>query len=111
MAETSADRFMKIYIDISNMLGISFISGIQRVEREIISRMLEYKNADIVLIAYSPAVNAFRIVDSEQFIRVYKNGYQDHTQLVTKKVLQYDEIPSGSIFFDLDNVWKSRLKR
>ncbi len=111
MAETSADRFMKIYIDISNMLGISFISGIQRVEREIISRMLEYKNADIVLIAYSPSVNAFRIVDSEQFIRVYKNGSQDHTQLVTKKVLQYDEIPSGSIFFDLDNVWKSRLKR
>lgn len=103
--------FMKIYIDITNMLGISFISGIQRVEREIISRFLTFENSDITLLAYSPSINAFRVLDPEEFIKVYKNGSQDVTNLVTPEIMQYDDIPSGAVFFDLDNVWKSRLKR
>ncbi len=103
--------FMKLYIDVTNMLGMRYISGIQRVEHEIISRFLSYKTADITLLAYSPEINAFHILDSDEFAEACKKSSLNKTNLKTEKILQYEEIPSGAVFFDIDNVWKSRLKR
>ena len=40
---------MKIYIDLSNLMAVDFLTGIQRVVKEIVVRMLESGKNELVL--------------------------------------------------------------
>ena len=43
---------MKIYIDVTNLLRVDFLTGIQRVVREVVLRMIRNRKLDIVLLNY-----------------------------------------------------------
>lgn len=103
---------MKIYIDITNLLKYDFISGIQRVEREILCRFLKQQNADTIeLLAYYPNKQVFRIVNKKVFYSVFFENAKKGMDLLTEREIKPSEIPAGSVFFDIDNVWNSWLKR
>jgi len=102
---------MKVYIDVSNLIKVNFITGIQRVVREIIVRMLEEPDWELFLIVYSYQVDAFQLVDREKFYERFVESKEETEDLVTATCISYHEIPAGAVFFDLDSVWNSRLKR
>ena len=87
---------MKIYIDLTNLMTVNFLTGIQRVVKEIVVRMLENKTHELVLMTYYPC---------------YANGEDCKKQIRTPEHLDLTEIPPRSVFFDIDSVWNSRLKR
>lgn len=102
---------MKVYIDVTNMVSVNFLTGIQRVVREVAVRMLIKDELEVVLLAYAEEKKCFEILDNEEFLKVYLYDTGDKNSLRTHKRCTVEEIESGSVFFDIDSVWNSRLRR
>lgn len=102
---------MKVYIDLTNLMTVNFLTGIQRVVKEIVVRMLENKTHELVLLAYYPTRNAYQKLDNAAFYACYANGEDCKERIRTPEHLDFTEIPPRSVFFDIDSVWNSRLKR
>lgn len=101
---------MPIYIDLTNLMNISFLTGIQRVTNEIVLRLLENKS-NVVLIMYDNDKELFIRLDNEKFINYYKYNIGSKSQIITRTSLNISDINKGSIFFDIDSVWNNKLKR
>ncbi len=102
---------MKVYIDLSNLMKVNFITGIQRVVREIVIRMIESKRFDMILMNYSAEKQGFICLDNEKFYNCFKLGTVEKTTVSTAKIIRPEDFESGAIFFDIDSVWNSRIRR
>lgn len=101
----------KIYTDLSNLMKVNFITGIQRVVREIIVRMIESGKFDLVLMTYVPEKRVFLRLDNEKFYDCFVYGKTEKNRVVTGEVITPETMRSGAVFFDIDSVWNSRLRR
>ena len=63
---------MKIYVDITNLMEVNFLTGIQRVVREVLVRLVKYENMEIILLRYSPLEEEFKKLDNENFYKYFK---------------------------------------
>lgn len=102
---------MKIYIDLSNLMLVNFVTGIQRVVREVTARIIDSPEHEFVLMTYSFRKNAFQKLDTDLFRRYFTGEEFDKDLIITQEVIEIDSIPSGAVFFDIDSVWNSRLNR
>ncbi|MBR6386057.1 MAG: glycosyltransferase family 4 protein [Ruminococcus sp.] len=102
---------MKIYIDLSNLMAVDFLTGIQRVVKEIVVRMLESGKNELVLMTYSHVRNVYRKIDNKKFYDYFAHGKGNRGSAVTVEKIEPRDIPSGAVFFDIDSVWNSRVKR
>ena len=95
----------KIYTDLSNLMKVNFITGIQRVVREIIVRMIESGKFDLVLMTYVPEKRVFLRLDNEKFYDCFVYGKTEKNRVVTGEVITPETMQSGAVFFDIDSVW------
>lgn len=102
---------MKVYIDISVLNLATFVTGIQRVTREIVIRLIEKEKDNISLLHYNAKENKYHVVDIGLFYEFYKYNHGIKNKMITKQKLELSEIRLGAIFFDLDAAWMCRLKR
>lgn len=102
---------MKVYIDISVLTLATFVTGIQRVTREVILYLLSTEDADLVLIHYDAKKEKYRIVDAKLFEAYYRNHSIQKHRMITKKTIEIHDIKQGDVFFDLDAAWMGRVKR
>ncbi|MCD7964807.1 MAG: glycosyltransferase family 4 protein, partial [Clostridiaceae bacterium] len=102
---------MKIYIDVSNLILVNYITGIQRVVREVTTRMLEYSDFDIVLLNYISGTDKFCMVDSKSFYNYFKGKTKKKPLFSAKHLITVEEFEPGTIFFDFDSTWNSPYKR
>ena len=102
---------MKIYIDISVLTLATFVTGIQRVTREIAVRFIEKGGDDIWLLHYNAAKNVYRRIDNRLFCEYYLHGRGVKNKMITGREVPLEEIREGTVFFDLDAAWMSRVKR
>ncbi len=102
---------MKIYIDLSNLMAVDFLTGIQRVVKEIVVRMLENEKNEITLMNYSFRKNSYQKLDNQKFHEYFAEGKGSKGAIFTPIRIEFTDIPSGAVFFDIDSVWNSRLKR
>lgn len=102
---------MKIYIDITKLLGVSYLTGIQRVVREIVLRILQKQEEEIVLISYNEGYHLYEIVDGKRFQDYFEYGIGERKNLVTDQVLDWQTLQAGDILFDIDGVWNLPLRR
>lgn len=102
---------MKIFIDISVLTLATFVTGIQRVTREIIVRLIENKELDVVLLHYNAAKNTYFKIDNAAFIDYYVKAQGIKEKMITRQEVPVSAIKKGTIFFDLDAAWMSRMKR
>ena len=98
-----------ICIDITEMIKVNYISGIQRVVKEITLRWIE-KGVDMTLLYYDPGRKWFWVVDLTKYYSYY-TGKLKQKKLLTRKKMKIDEFGQKHIFFDMDSVWMSPLKR
>ena len=101
---------MKIYADLTNVIKVSFITGIQRVVREIMLRMIK-SEPNIELITYIQEHECFQVIDKKRFTEVFEEGDSNRKGLVTGVSLKPEDFEEGSLFFDIDSVWNARVKR
>lgn len=102
---------MRIYIDVSVLTLATFITGIQRVTREITLRLLEHRQEEIVLLHYNAREDRYHIIDHQRFIKYYRGHKGVKNKMITGKTLAIRDMQPGDIFFDLDAVWMCRVKR
>jgi len=60
---------------------------------------------------YSNQKNCYQIVNKEKFKEFFAENGDTKNGIVTINTLNFEDIPNGAIFFDLDNAWNTRLKR
>lgn len=102
---------MKIYIDVSVLTLATFVTGIQRVTREIAVRLIEKEADNIVLLHYNAKENVYHRIDNQLFCEFYLQGRGVKNKMITKQKVMLEEIGEGSTFFDLDAAWMCRVKR
>ncbi len=102
---------MKVYMDITVLTLATFITGIQRVTREIILRLLESGNPEIVLLHYNAREDAWHIIDNRRFVRYYRDHRGVKSRMITGRRQAVPDMGQGDVFFDLDAVWMCRVRR
>lgn len=102
---------MKVFIDVSNLMHVNFISGIQRVTREVSTRLAEDPGLELVLLEYRERDNRFGILSLSAFQSFFRDGKGKKEDLRTQQEIGPAEFPHGSVFLELDSVWHSRCKR
>ena len=101
-------------IDVTNVVDVPFISGIQRVTLEIVVRLLKREGQSgfrFLLLSYDVFAGAYRVVANDVFLEGYRNKVFRGGKLSGGAVYQLENIPKGSVFFDIDSVWNNRLRR
>ena len=101
----------KIYIDVTNVLQVNFVTGIQRVVRSVILEMMERIPERLELLALTPQMNSFSVLDKKLFVEYIRGECEEKPKVYGKKIIRPSEIKAGNIFFDLDSVWNSSYKR
>ena len=100
---------MKIYIDVSELTKVNFVSGIQRVVIEIVTRWINC-DYDVCLLFFDEKKKLFLTIDNEKFVNYYMHHLKKK-QFVTRNRKQISEFGEGDVFFDIDSVWMNSLKR
>ena len=59
---------MRIYIDVSVLTLATFVTGIQRVTREIAVHLIEKERHNVVLLHYNAKENVFYRIDNALFL-------------------------------------------
>ena len=102
----------KIYIDVSNLLTVRFVTGIQRVVRNVLMEFLKTEPEKYCLLDYEYGIRGFLEVDRELFIEVYSGKKEaEKKELLTKHQVSLDDMRQGELFFDIDSVWNSPCRR
>mgnify|MGYP003289540259 CR=1 FL=1 len=102
---------MKIYIDVSVLTLATFITGIQRVTREIAVRLIKESEFEVILLHYNAAHDIYLQINNVAFVDYYVYNQGVKEKMVTKQRVPIEEMEPGSIFFDLDAAWMCRMKR
>jgi O-antigen chain-terminating methyltransferase len=100
----------RIYVDITNLHQTKARTGIQRVVREVTSRLAAgaTADADVAIVWFDPDSERYRVADSAT---VPAGMLGDTDTLAVAREMTVDEIEAGAIFCDLDAVWHLPLKR
>lgn len=102
---------VKVYIDISVLTLATFVTGIQRVVREVILRFLAEADLEVILLHYNARENLFHEVDNKRFVDYYLYHKGKKERMITRRTVGISRIGRESVFFDLDAAWMSRMRR
>lgn len=102
---------MKIYIDVTNLLNTAFLTGIQRVVREVVIRLIKKDRHEIMLLYYNEYYNHYIEVNRTSFYRWFGEGEGSRQELFTERIVFLDSFMPGDVFFDLDGNWSLSMKR
>jgi|GEM_PF-1952459 glycosyltransferase involved in cell wall biosynthesis len=98
----------KIYIDLTSFYNMDFLSGIQRVVREVVTRLLKYEELEVILFTWLYTDEMLSVLSNDDFIRCYDEGIIKKSEIRTIKKIGIDDLERGSVLFDIDSTWDSR---
>ena len=101
----------KIYIDVSMIMQVSYMTGIQRVVREVVLRLLKKESLSVTLLCYNSKNENFKIVENEKFYDFFAEHAGTKGQCYSQNSLGFHELKTGAVFLDIDNTWNCRLTR
>ncbi|MBQ8983572.1 MAG: glycosyltransferase family 4 protein [Lachnospiraceae bacterium] len=102
---------MRIYIDVTNLIRVTFVTGIQRVVREVVLRMLRKEEFDVVLMNYNEGYQIFESVDVSRFTAYFERNEGEKSEIVINRKIDLNQMQPGDVFFDIDSVWNLPLRR
>ena len=95
----------KLYIDITSFFSVDFMTGIQRVVRELVTRLLKMTEFDVTLFVWPNEKEKLSVLSNDDFLKCYDDGCLKKSQINFLEELVIESIEPGSIFFDIDAVW------
>ena len=101
-------------IDVTNVVSVPFISGIQRVTLEVAVRLIKREGQHdfhFLLLSYDVFAGAYRRVDTGLFLEGYHTKSFRAGKLSKGEIFPLSRIPERSVFFDIDSVWNNRMRR
>ena len=101
----------KIYIDISMVIVGTNFTGIPRVVMEIAERLYHHQKFEPVFLEYHQKQDDFEIIDGKGFAAFCREKKGNRKRLRTGRHISTWEMEKGTVFFDMDAVWKTRVRR
>ena len=101
----------KVYIDITQFMQINALTGIQRVMRELMVRMLKSDELETILIFYDHQARKYRLVDREKMLRYLDQNWGRKLDTYATVQIEIEDLEPGSVFFEIDVAWSAKLKR
>lgn len=98
-----------IYMDVSNLLEQNFLTGIQRVVREVALRLCRHDGLDVKFLRIDTSNHRFECVPEKVFRDVLA-GHPLRTKM-DFPCLELAQLQRGSIFYDIDAVWGAQPQR
>lgn len=102
-----------VYMDITNLMGFPFMTGIQRVVSEIAMRFIVRQKTDgfrLVLLRHNRDYD-FSVCRNESFMDYFIFSRGRKTDCVTKETITIDQLEPSSFWLDVDSVWTSMTPR
>ncbi len=103
---------MAIYIDISNYVETRAHTGIQRVVREFLYRLVQNAKfaANYKVIFFDGNIKKYRLLPRVPLLE-FLNNSKEYVFPDNLDCCAIDEIKCGDIFYDMDGCWNHNLKR
>lgn len=102
---------MKVYADLSYYMSIRFISGIQRVVKEVTSRLMHKDGVEVVLLERAEQEMKFCVLCSSDFTRDGLPVRAPHAEEKEKTIVGLCDLEPGSVWLDIDSVWPMHPRR
>ncbi len=102
---------MKVFLDVSVLTLATYVTGIQRVTREVALRLLDDAGLEVILLHYHAREDCYHRIDAARFQDYYRRRLGKKERMITRTRVELSQIGQGSVFFDLDAAWMSRMKR
>ena len=99
-----------VYVDVSDLFRHGITSGIQRVVRQVVPRIVAGADDELELrmLRFDPAEHRYDDLGTESMVDVLANRAQAPEVVGHRDI---GEFTPGDIFLDLDSAWNSPLKR
>ncbi len=101
----------KVYIDISMVIVGTNFTGIPRVVMEITKKLYHAPKLALIFLEYHQKRDDFEIIDGEKFAAFCREKKGNRGKLRTGKHIPLWGMEKDSVFFDMDTVWKTRVRR
>ncbi len=111
MVKNNISSKKKIYIDLTNFSETSFITGIQRVVKEVIVGISQDDSFELVFMIYKNRDGFFHVLNSDSLINSLKLNKKEIVEDSNVNKIAIDKLEKDSIFFDIDGVWSSTIPR
>lgn len=98
----------KLYIDITSFYNTDFMSGIQRVVREVTLRLLKMPDFSVSLFTWKREETELTVLNNEDYLACYDKGSLSKENIRKSSMLAIDDFHPGDILFELDSVWDGR---
>lgn len=98
-----------VYLDVSNLLEQTFLTGIQRVVREVAVRLLHTPGLQIKLLRNQQKKLCFEVIPETVFREALAGRLPGKN--VQFPALTPEQLIPGSVFYDIDAVWGSQPQR
>jgi glycosyltransferase involved in cell wall biosynthesis len=103
---------MKVYIEISNILSTSYVTGIQRVVREVTRHLVMTIGDDLVLLDFNAEnPGEFVIINNDMIRDALPGATIKKEDADSGRRIGIFDLEEGAIFFDIQNAWMGKLKR
>lgn len=101
----------KVYIDISMVIVGTNFTGIPRVVMELTKQLYDNPELELIFLEYHQKQDDFEIIDGRKFAAFCREKKGGRRRLRTGKHIPLRGMKKGSVFFDMDTVWKTRVRR
>lgn len=101
----------KIYIDISMVLVGTNFTGIPRVVMELTKQLYHAPGLELIFLEYHQKKDDFEIIDEKGFAAFCGEKKGSRKRLRTGAHIPLLGMERDSVFFDVDAVWKTRVRR
>lgn len=101
----------KVYIDISMVIVGTNFTGIPRVVMELTKQLYHDPGLELIFLEYHQKKDDFEIIDAKGFVDFCKEKKGSRKKLRTGAHIPLLGMEKDSVFFDVDAVWKTRVRR
>ena len=100
-----------IYIDVTNLTSVSFLTGVQRVVRNVSGEMYKTIPDRLCFIAFDDQEGFYKVLDSENFVKYLEGNKNLENKIFSGKNIGLSDMKPGDIFFEIDAGWNMPYKR
>ena len=99
----------RIFFDLTNLLKVRSLTGIQRVVRNVLREMQAHWPGELCYLTYSVELDSFARIGADALTRFLQEGTDLPEEALS--AFSVDDFHPGDVFFDLDAVWNNDYKR